>query len=97
VGEFTDAKVSRVFLEQIDCEYQRAAFSLVAGLASGVARVLFGPDHALFVGMTSRGWSSLGTKSYGRQRVRWTGTPPFAIRAMRATAAGRLEAYAMTS
>ena len=97
MGEFTDAKVSRVFLEQIDGEYQGAAFPFVAGLASGVTRVLFGPDHALYVGMTSRGWSSLGTKSYGRQRVRWTGTPPFAIRAMRATAAGRLEAYAMTS
>lgn len=88
VGEFTDAKVSRVFLEQIDGEYQGAAFPFVAGLASGVTRVLFGPDHALYVGMTSRGWSSLGTKSYGLQRVRWTGVTPFAIRAMRVTPGG---------
>jgi hypothetical protein len=36
------------------------------------------------VGMTSRGWSSLGTKSYGLQRVRWNGTTPFAIREMHA-------------
>jgi len=36
------------------------------------------------VGMSSRGWSSLGTQAYGLQRVRWTGTTPFAIREMRA-------------
>jgi hypothetical protein len=36
------------------------------------------------VGMTSRGWSSLGTKAYGLQRVRWNGETPFSIREMRA-------------
>lgn len=84
VGEFTDAKVSRVFLEKIDGQYQGAAFPFLAGFASGVARVLFGPDGCLYVGMTSRGWSSLGTKSYGLQRVRWNGETPFAIQEMRA-------------
>lgn len=84
VGEFTDAKVSRVFLEKIDGEYQGAAFPFIAGLASGVARLLFGPDGSLLVGMTSRGWSSLGTQSYGLQRVRWKGVTPFALREMRA-------------
>jgi hypothetical protein len=84
VAEFTDAKVSRVFLEQVDGEYQGAAFPFLSGFASGLVRVLFGPDGSLFAGMTSRGWSSLGTKSYGLQRVRWTGTTPFAIREMHA-------------
>ena len=32
------------------------------------------------VGMNSRGCSSLGTKAYGLQRVRWNGGTPFAIR-----------------
>jgi hypothetical protein len=40
------------------------------------------------VGMTSRGWSSLGTKSYGLQRVRWNGGAVFAIREMRARSDG---------
>jgi hypothetical protein len=84
VGEFTDSKVSRVFLEQVDGHYQGAAFPFVSGLASGVVRVLFGPDGSLFVGMTSRGWSSLGTQSYGLQRIRWNGTTPFALREMHA-------------
>lgn len=112
VGEFTDAKVSRVFLEQVDGQYQGAAFPFLSGLASGVVRLLFGPDGSLFVGMSSRGWSSLGTKSYGLQRVRWNGVMPFAVREMRAkpdgfelaftaavdpASAGRVESYAMKS
>ena len=84
VGEFTDAKVSRVFLEKIDGEYQGAAFPFLADFASGVVRVLFAPDGSLLVGMTSRGWSSLGTQAYGLQRVRWNGVTPFAIQEMRA-------------
>ena len=40
------------------------------------------------VGMSSRGWSSLGTKSYGLQRVRWKGGAVFAIREMRAESDG---------
>lgn len=84
VGEFTDAKINRVFLEKVDGQYQGAAFPFLSGLASGVVRLLFGPDGSLLVGMTSRGWSSLGTQSYGLQRVRWKGVTPFALREMRA-------------
>ena len=84
VAEFTDAKISRVFLEKVDGEYQGAAFPFIGGFASGIVRLLFADDGSLLAGMTSRGWSSLGTKSYGLQRVRWNGTVPFAIREMRA-------------
>jgi len=84
VAEFTDAKVSRVFMEKVDGEYQGAAFPFLSGFASGIVRLLFAPDGSLMVGMTSRGWSSLGTKSYGLQRVHWNGTTPFAIREMHA-------------
>ncbi|MBL9186946.1 MAG: hypothetical protein JNK23_05675 [Opitutaceae bacterium] len=88
VGEFTDAKVGRVFLEKIDGEYQGAAFPFLSGFASGVVRVLFAPDGSLLVGMSSRGWSSLGTQAYGLQRVRWNGVTPFAIQEMRAQSDG---------
>ncbi len=84
VAEFTDAKVSRVFLEKVGGEYQGAAFPFLKGFASGIVRLQFAPDGSLFAGMTSRGWSSLGTKAYGLQRVRWNGITPFAIREMRA-------------
>lgn len=84
VAEFTDAKISRVFLEKVSGAYQGAAFPFVDGLASGVVRLSFGPDGSLFAGMTQRGWSSLGSKAYGLQRIRWNGGMPFALREMRA-------------
>ncbi|MFM1770776.1 MAG: hypothetical protein RJA22_3305, partial [Verrucomicrobiota bacterium] len=88
VAEFTDAKVSRVFLERVEGEYQGAAFPFLGGFAAGLVRLQFAPDGSLLAGMTSRGWTSLGTKSYGLQRVRWTGVMPFAMREMRARTDG---------
>ncbi len=43
-----------------------------------------GTDGSVFVGLTNRGWSSLGTASYGLQRLIWTGKTPFEIKEMRA-------------
>jgi hypothetical protein len=88
VAEFTDAKIGRVFLEKVGGEYQGAAFPFLEGFASGIVRLLPAPDGSLMVGMSSRGWSSLGTKSYGLQRVRWKGGAVFAIREMRAESDG---------
>jgi len=84
VAEFTDAKISRVFMEKVGGEYQGACFPFVGGIASGIVRLTFAPDGSLMVGMTSRGWSSLGTKAYGLQRLRYNGNVPFAIKEMRA-------------
>jgi glucose/arabinose dehydrogenase len=84
VAEFTDAKISRVFMEKVEGEYQGACFPFVGGFASGIVRLRFAPDGSLMVGMTSRGWSSLGTKAYGLQRLRYNGTVPFAIKEMKA-------------
>jgi hypothetical protein len=88
VAEFTDAKISRVFMEKVDGEYQGACFPFVGGFASGIVRLSFAPDGSLMVGMTSRGWSSLGTKAYGLQRLRYNGTVPFAIKEMKAKSDG---------
>ena len=38
---------------------QGALFPFRSGLASGVTRVAFAPDGALFAGMTDRGWTAL--------------------------------------
>ena len=88
VGEFTQASISRVFLEQVDGEYQGACFPFRSGLATAVLRMAQGTDGSMFVGLTNRGWSSLGTASYGLQRLEWTGRMPFEIREMRALADG---------
>lgn len=88
VGEFTNAAISRVFLEKVDGEYQGACFPFLDGFASAVFRLEFAPDGSLFVGMTNRGWSSLGNRSYGLARVRYDGGPIFAIREMKARPSG---------
>lgn len=83
VGEFTNAAVNRVFLEKVGGEYQGACFPFLGGFPAAVVRLCFAPDGSLFVGMTNRGWSSLGNRSYGLSRVRLE-KAPFAIREMRA-------------
>lgn len=112
IAEFTDAKINRVFLEKVDGEYQGAAFPFIGGFASGIVRLSFSKEGDLFVGMTSRGWSSLGTRAYGLQRVHWNGQTEFAMKEMRAqsdgftlaftepvdaTTAGNVASYTMSS
>jgi hypothetical protein len=88
VGEFTQASINRVFLEKVDGEYQGACFPFRRGFASAVLRMAQGPDGSVFAGLTNRGWSSLGTASYGLQRLVWTGQTPFEIKEMKATPTG---------
>lgn len=84
VGEFTQAAIHRVFLETVDGEYQGACFPFRSHFASAVLRMAQGTDGSMFVGLTNRGWSSLGTASYGLQRLVWTGRTPFEIKEMKA-------------
>ena len=84
VGEFTQAGINRVFLEKVGGEYQGACFPFRLGFASAVLRLVQGSDGSLFAGLTNRGWSSLGTASYGLQRLVWTGRIPFEIQEVRA-------------
>ncbi|MDF1825719.1 MAG: hypothetical protein P1U68_13820 [Verrucomicrobiales bacterium] len=84
IGEFTNSAVNRVFLEKVDGEYQGACFPFMDGFPAAVVRLSFAPDGSLFVGMTNRGWSSLGNRSYGLSRVSYTDELPFSIREMRA-------------
>lgn len=88
VGEFTQAAINRVFLERVDGEYQGACFPFRRGFASAVLRMAQGTDGSVFVGLTNRGWSSLGSSSYGLQRLVWTGETPFEILEMRAKSDG---------
>ena len=84
VGEFTQSKIGRVFLEKIDGEYQGACFPFFEGFPAAVMSLAFGRDGSLFAGMTNRGWSSVGGGSYGLQRLVWSGNIPFEVAEMRA-------------
>ena len=84
VGEFTQSSINRVFLEKIEGEYQGACFPFRDSFASAVLRMVQGNDGSVFVGLSNRGWSSLGPASYGLQRLVWSGQTPMEIKEMRA-------------
>jgi hypothetical protein len=88
VGDQNKSNVMRVHLEKINGSYQGACFPFRSGFESGVNRLCYGPDGSLYVGMTNRGWGSLGGKAYGLQRLVWTGVVPFEIKTMELTRSG---------
>jgi glucose/arabinose dehydrogenase len=112
IGDQHHSNVMRVCLEKVDGHWQGAAFRFRDGFECGVTRVSMGPDASMLVGMTNRGWGSLGNKPYGLQRLVWTGKTPFEIRTMRVkpdgfeltftepvdrAAAGDVKSYEMSS
>ncbi len=87
-GEFTMSFVSRVFLEKVEGEYQGACFRFRDGLDCAALRLQWGTDGSMYIGQSNRGWNSLGTRSYGLQRLQWTGRMPFEIKTMSARCDG---------
>lgn len=88
VGDQTKAIVMRVALEKVNGVFQGACFPFRAGFQCGVNRLAFGPDGALYVGQTNRGWGSLGGKSQGLQRLSFTGEMPMEIHHVNLTKTG---------
>lgn len=88
VGDQYTAVVMRVALEKVNGVYQGACFPFRAGFQCGVNRLVFGPDGALYVGQTNRGWGSLGGKPYGLQRLSFTGADPMEVHHVTLTKAG---------
>lgn len=88
VGDQGHALINRVVMERINGQYQGVVFPFRRGFASGVLRMIWGEDGAMYVGMTDRGWSSTGERGYGLQRLEWNGNVPFEMRDMKATPDG---------
>ncbi len=84
IGEFTQSFVTRVFLEKVEGEYQGACFHFRKGMQCAVISQHWLPDGTMVLGESNRGWNSLGTRSYGMQRLVWTGKTPFEIQKMEA-------------
>lgn len=84
VGDQGHSKIMRVAMEKVNGVYQGAVFPFVEGFSSGILRMLWGSDHSMFVGMTSRGWASTGKKSFGLQRLVWKGIVPFEMKTIKA-------------
>jgi hypothetical protein len=88
VGDQTKANIMRIALEKVKGQYQGACFFFRSGFDCGINRLCWGPDGSLFVGMTNRGWGSVGPKSHGLQRLVWTGEVPLEIYSMFLTPTG---------
>ena len=88
VGDQGHSKIMRVYMEKVNGVYQGACFPFREGFSSGLLRMIWGNDGSVFVGMTSRGWSSTGPELFGLQRLVWTGKTPFEIKTMNALADG---------
>lgn len=88
VGDQGQSKVMRVFQEKVNGEYQGVVFPFREGFESGVLRLNWGRDNSMFLGMTSRGWSSTGPNLFGLQQLVWNGETPFEIKEVHAKADG---------
>ncbi len=84
VGDQGQSKISRVFMEKINGEYQGAAWEFRSGFQSGVLRMAWANDGSLFVGETNRGWGSAGEANQGLQRLIWNNVTPFEMRSIKA-------------
>ena len=84
VGDQGQSKISRVFMEKINGEFQGAAWDFRSGFQSGVLRMAWSKDGSLFVGETNRGWGSAGEANDGLQRLVWNNKMPFEMRTVRA-------------
>ena len=90
VGDQGHSKIMRVFLEKIAGKYQGICFPFREGFQSGILRMRWGLDASMFVGMTSRGWSSTGKDEFGLQRLEWTGKIPFEMKSVKSMPDGFL-------
>ena len=88
IGDQTRSNIFRVSLQKVGDIYQGCVIDFMTGFQSGVIRLKFAPDGALWVGETGRGWTARGGKQYGLQKVTWNGTVPFEIQDVKMTKDG---------
>lgn len=89
-GEVTHGGVKRVFVEEVNGNYQGAVFRFIQGLEAGVNRLVWGPDGALYIGgIGSTGnWRQNDKLWYGIQRLKYNGKSAFEMLAVRAKSNG---------
>ncbi|HET9744451.1 MAG TPA: c-type cytochrome [Chitinophagaceae bacterium] len=88
-GDVTAGGIQRDFIEKINGEYQGCVFRFTQGLETGVNRLCFGKDGALYIGGLGLvgGWSYNG-KQWGLQKMKYNGKPAFEMLAIRAVPNG---------
>ena len=89
-GEVTHGGIKRVYIEQVNKQYQGAVFRFTQGLEAGVNRLIWGPDGSLYVGGvgSSGNWSDGENRRYGLQRLTYNAHTTFEMLAVRAQSDG---------
>ena len=83
------AIVTRIDLERVAGAWQGAAFPFLrgGGLRLGGMHQAFGPDGALYLAQTVRGWMPTGGNE-GLQRIVWNGSDPVEVQTLRLSPRG---------
>ncbi|WP_339813032.1 plastocyanin/azurin family copper-binding protein [uncultured Imperialibacter sp.] len=85
VGDQGHSKIMRVYQEKVNGQYQGVCFPFREGFSSGILRMQWSPKRdVIYVGMTSRGWSSTGQDNFGLEKLQYTGKLPFEMKTIRA-------------
>lgn len=89
-SEVTHGGVKRVFVEEVDGQFQGALFRFIQGLEAGINRMRWSPDGALYVGGIGApgNWAQTGKLWYGLQRLVYNGNSTFEMLAVRAKTNG---------
>ncbi len=86
IGEMNQPTLIRVLDDEANGKFQPGLVPFLSGSDLGIGnhRLAFGKDGALYVGKTALSWPG----SFGIKRIKWNGTPFFAIDALKATPTG---------
>lgn len=89
-GEVTHGGIKRVFVEEVNGEYQGAVFRFTQGLEAGVNRIKWGPDGALYIGGVGNpgNWQNVGANWYGIQKLTYNEKSTFEMLAVRSKSNG---------
>jgi len=89
-GEVTHGGIKRVYVEEVEGQYQGAVFRFTQGLEGGINRITWGPDGALYAGGIGNpgNWQHTGTKWYGLQRLEYNKKPTFEMLSVNAKSNG---------
>lgn len=86
IGEMNQPWLVRVLDDEVSGNFQTALVPFLDGSPLGIGnnRLAFGKDGSLYVGKIALSWAG----SFGITRVKWNGTPLFAISGVKATPSG---------
>jgi hypothetical protein len=81
VGDMNRPRILRVMLDEVSGAVQGTCIPFLdgQGLRPGINRMAFGPDGSLWTGQSHLAWAG----GEGLHRIRWTGSMPFEILAVR--------------